>query len=102
MRCLRSTSRPQVYVLDLLKQMTNPKLNTEEMERLGVQVGHKVSKLHPKMKSFVAGIKNGVHAFDLDKTAKELEKALSFVSKLIADGKSIVFIGTKIQHFFTC
>jgi small subunit ribosomal protein S2 len=38
-----------------------------------------------------------VHIFDLDKTAKELEKALSFVSKLVSEGKSVIFVGTKIQ-----
>jgi len=73
------------------------KLNVEEMEKAGVNFGHKVSKLHPKMKQYVAGVKNNVHLFDLDKTSKELAKALAFVSKLVSDGKSIVLVGTKIQ-----
>ena len=67
------------------------------MEKAGVNFGHKVSKLHPKMKPYVSGIKNGVHIFDLEKTAKELEKALTFVSKIASEGKTIVFVGTKIQ-----
>ena len=67
------------------------------MEKAGVNLGHKVSKLHPKMKPYVSGIKNGVHIFDLEKTTKELEKALAFISKIVSEGKSIVFIGTKIQ-----
>jgi small subunit ribosomal protein S2 len=75
----------------------NLTLSTEEMAEAGVHFGHKVSKLHPKMKPFVSGIKNNVHVFDLEKTAKALEKALDFISKLVADGKSIVFVGTKIQ-----
>jgi len=73
------------------------KLSVEEMEASGVNFGHRVSKLHPKMKQYVSGIKNSVHIFDLEKTAKELEKALSFISKSVAEGKSIVFVGTKIQ-----
>ncbi len=73
------------------------KLNIEEMSGAGVQFGHKVSKLHPKMKPFVSGIKNNVHIFDLEKTAKEMEKALSFVSKVASEGKTIVFVGTKPQ-----
>jgi small subunit ribosomal protein S2 len=72
-------------------------LDLEEMAGVGVQFGHKVSKLHPKMKQFVSGIKNNVHVFDLEKTAKSMEKAMDFVSRLVADGKSIVFVGTKIQ-----
>jgi len=72
-------------------------LSVEEMEKAGVNLGHKVSKLHPKMKQYVSGMKNGVHLFDLEKTSKELTKTLNFISKVIADGKSIVFVGTKIQ-----
>jgi small subunit ribosomal protein S2 len=49
------------------------------------------------MKQYVSGIKNNVHAFDLEKTAVELQKALNFISKLVADGKSIIFVGTKPQ-----
>jgi small subunit ribosomal protein S2 len=73
------------------------KLDVAEMEKVGVNLGHKVSKLHPKMKMYVEGMKNGVHLFDLEQTEKALEKALAFISKTVADGKSIVFVGTKIQ-----
>ena len=72
-------------------------LNVEEMAAAGVNLGHKVSKLHPKMKPYISGVKNNVHIFDLEKTAKELKKALEFVSKTVAEGKVIVFVGTKIQ-----
>ena len=50
------------------------KLSVEEMEKAGVNLGHKVSKLHPKMKQYVSGVKNNVHLFDLEKTAKELSQ----------------------------
>lgn len=73
------------------------KLSVEEMAQAGVNFGHRVSKLHPKMKQYVSGMKNGVHVFDLEKTAKEFEKALAFISKVVSDGKSIIFVGTKIQ-----
>ncbi len=67
------------------------------MEKAGVNFGHKVSKLHPKMKQYVSGMKNNVHLFDLEKTANELEKALAYVSRIVSEGKSIIFVGTKIQ-----
>jgi small subunit ribosomal protein S2 len=73
------------------------KINVEEMAGAGVGFGHKVSKLHPKMKQYVSGIKNNVHTFDLNKTAIELQKALNFVSKLVSEKKQIIFVGTKIQ-----
>jgi len=79
----------------------NFNLSIEELEKAGCNFGHKVSKLHPKMKQYISGAKNGVHVFDLEKTAKQLEKALLFISKLVADGPegrpSIVFVSTKIQ-----
>jgi ribosomal protein S2 len=49
----------------------NIKINIEEMEKAGLSFGHKVSKLHPKMKHYVSGIKNGMHVFDLEKSKKE-------------------------------
>ncbi len=67
------------------------------MEKAGVGFGHRVSKLYPKMKQYVAGVKNNVHVFDLEKTAKELEKALTYISKIVAEGKTVIFVGTKIQ-----
>ena len=75
----------------------NTNISVEEMAAAGVNLGHKVSKLHPKMKQYVSGIKNNVHIFDLEKTAKELEKALAFISKIVSEGKSIIFVGTKVQ-----
>ena len=67
------------------------------MAEAGVNFGHKVSKLHPKMKPYVSGIKNNVNIFDLEKTQKELEKALSYISRIVSEGKAIVFVGTKVQ-----
>jgi len=73
------------------------KLSVEEMEKAGVNFGHKVSKLHPKMKPYVSGIKNNVHTFDLEKTSKEFSKALEFIARIISEGKTMIFVGTKIQ-----
>lgn len=67
------------------------------MEKAGVNFGHKVSKLHPKMKQYVLSVKNNVHLFDLEKTSKEFANALAFISRLVSEGKSIIFVGTKIQ-----
>lgn len=73
------------------------KLNIEDMQKAGLNFGHTVSKLHPKMKQYVTGIKNNVHMIDLDKSAKEFERSLKFISKLASEGKIILFVGTKIQ-----
>lgn len=72
-------------------------LNLEEMEKAGVHFGHRISRLHPKMEPFVAGVKNTVHVFDLQKSAKEFEGALKLIAGLAAEGKVILFVGTKPQ-----
>ena len=72
-------------------------LNLQEMETSGLHFGHRVSRLHPKMKPFVSGVKNNVHTIDLEKTSKEFDKALKFVAKLASEGKTMLFVGTKIQ-----
>lgn len=72
-------------------------LNAEEMQNAGVHFGHKVSKLHPKMEPYVSGIKSNVHIIDLEKTVKDFERALKFISGMVAEGKTVLFVGTKIQ-----
>lgn len=72
-------------------------LNTEEMARAGVHFGHRVSKLHPKMRPYIQGIKNTVHIIDLEQTKKKLEEALNFIQQAIAQEKIILVVGTKVQ-----
>lgn len=76
---------------------TKTKLNVEEMQKAGMNFGHNVSRLHPKMKNYVTGIKNNVHLINLEETAKEFEKTLKFVSKVISENGTILFVGTKVQ-----
>jgi small subunit ribosomal protein S2 len=67
------------------------------MQQAGLHFGHRVSKLHPKMKPFVSGVKNNVHVIDLEKSSKEFQKALQYISKLAAEGKTLMLVGTKVQ-----
>mgnify|MGYP001576273976 CR=1 FL=1 len=71
-------------------------LNVEEMTQAGLGTGHRVSRLHPRMKPYVSGIKSGVHTFDLEKTAEKFSEALNFIKNLISDGKILLIVGTKI------
>ncbi len=76
---------------------TSLNLKTEEMAQAGLHFGHKSSKIHPKMKPYLYGVRNGVHIIDLEKTAEKLKEALSFMKEAVADGKIILIVGTKIQ-----
>lgn len=72
-------------------------LNIKQMQEAGLHFGHRVSKLHPKMKPYVSGIKNNVHMIDLEKSAKDFEVALKYIESIVKEGKTLLFVGTKIQ-----
>ncbi|MBI4101570.1 MAG: 30S ribosomal protein S2, partial [Candidatus Nealsonbacteria bacterium] len=71
--------------------------NLEEMAKVGLHFGHKTSKIHPKMGPFLAGMRNGIHLINLEKTVEKLKEALEFIAKLVSDGKVLLLVGTKIQ-----
>ncbi|OGH94399.1 MAG: 30S ribosomal protein S2 [Candidatus Magasanikbacteria bacterium RIFOXYD2_FULL_41_14] len=68
-----------------------------EMLKAGVHFGHQKSRWHPKMKPFIFGVRNGVHIIDLEKTQEALTTALEYVKGLTANGKVVMFVGTKRQ-----
>lgn len=70
--------------------------NIEEMEKASVQFGHRVSKLHPRMKPYLSGVKNGVHTIALEKTSEKLAEALKFIYSLVSEGKNVLLVGTKV------
>ena len=72
-----------------------PKL--EDMLKAGMHFGHRTNRWHPKMKQFIFTSKNGVYIIDLRKTQEKLQEALEFMAKLVGEGKSILFVGTKSQ-----
>jgi len=67
------------------------------MLKAGMHFGHRTSKWHPKMEPFIFGAHGGVHVIDLVKSRKMLESALDFMKKFAAEGKMILFVGTKMQ-----
>lgn len=68
-----------------------------EMLKAGVHFGHQKSRWHPKMKPYIFGVRNGVHIIDLEKTQEALATVLEYVKGLVANGKTILFVGTKRQ-----
>lgn len=72
-------------------------ISPEAMAEAGVHFGHRTSRVHPKMKPYIFGVRNTVHIIDLEKTAEKLEEALKFIQKLISENKSLLLVGTKVQ-----
>jgi len=73
-------------------------IKIEEMAKAGVNLGHRISKCHPKMKTFVIGVKGSDHInmIDLEKTKEYFIKTLEFLEEFIKQGKTILFVGTKL------
>ncbi len=69
----------------------------EDMLKAGMHFGHRTNRWHPKMKPFIFTSKNGVYIIDLKKSQEKLQEALEFISRLVGEGKSILFVGTKSQ-----
>lgn len=73
------------------------KLNPGEMTEAGLHFGHRTSRINPKMKPYIYGVRNTVHIIDLEKTAEKFKEALKFIKKLILENKTLLLVGTKIQ-----
>ncbi len=63
----------------------------------GAHFGHKRERSHPKAKSYIYTLREGIYIIDLEKTREALEKALKVLGEWAADGKTILFVGTKPQ-----
>src|SRR5437660_7690947 len=62
-----------------------------------VHVGHQTKRWNPKMKEYIFGERNGIYIIDLGKTVKLFRDAEEFVTNLAAEGRTILFVGTKRQ-----
>jgi small subunit ribosomal protein S2 len=63
----------------------------------GVHFGHRTQRWHPKMKPFIFTERNGIHIIDLQQTITRLGEAYNAVRDCVAEGGSVLFVGTKRQ-----
>ena len=74
-----------------------PTVTMKELLAAGVHFGHQTTHWNPRMKPYVFGARNGIYIIDLQKTVDSTRKACEFISKVTADGKKVLFVGTKKQ-----
>lgn len=63
----------------------------------GVHFGHRTRKWNPKMKSYIFTERNGIHIIDLQQTLRTIRDSYELVRDIVADGGTILFVGTKRQ-----
>lgn len=66
-----------------------------ELVKAGVHFGHQKSRWCPKMEPYIWGYKNKVHLIDVSKTAFQLDKSEKFLESIAAEGKTVLWVGTK-------
>jgi len=69
----------------------------KDLLEAGVHFGHQTKRWNPKMKEFIFGERNGIYIIDLGKTVKLFRAAEDFVTNLAAEGRTVLFVGTKRQ-----
>jgi small subunit ribosomal protein S2 len=72
-------------------------ISMKQLLEAGVHFGHQTRRWNPKMARYIFTERNGIYIIDLQKTVRKVEEAYNFVRDLAADGKSILFVGTKKQ-----
>ncbi|MCH5160476.1 MAG: 30S ribosomal protein S2 [Clostridiales bacterium] len=72
-------------------------ITMKQLLEAGVHFGHPTRKWNPKMKKYIYVARNDIYIINLEKTVEMIDKAYTFVKDIAAEGKSILFVGTKKQ-----
>jgi len=69
----------------------------KQLLEAGVHFGHQTRRWNPKMAPYIFTERNGIYIIDLQKTVKKVEEAYNFIKEVAAEGKDVLFVGTKKQ-----
>jgi len=70
-------------------------LSMRQMLEAGVHFGHQTRYWNPKMAPYIFGERNKIHIINLEKTLPLYVEASDFIKKLVSDGGTVLFVGTK-------
>ena len=72
-------------------------ISMKQLLEAGVHFGHQTRRWNPKMAPYIYTERNGIHIIDLQKTVGMVDDAYKAINDIVADGGSILFVGTKKQ-----
>jgi len=72
-----------------------PSVSMRQMLEAGVHFGHQTRFWNPKMEPFIFGERNKIHIINLEKTQPLFAEAATFIKHIVADGGTVLFVGTK-------
>ena len=72
-------------------------VSMKQLLEAGVHFGHQTRRWNPKMAPYIFTERNGIYIIDLSKTVHKMDDAYEFVKSVAAEGKPVLFVGTKKQ-----
>ena len=72
-------------------------ITMKQLLEAGVHFGHQTRRWNPKMDTYIYMERNGIYIIDLQQTVKKFDEAYNFIKEVVADGKGVLFVGTKKQ-----
>ena len=72
-------------------------VSMKQLLEAGVHFGHQTRRWNPKMAPYIFAERNQIYIIDLSKTVKLINEAYDFVKEVVAEGKPVLFVGTKKQ-----
>ncbi|MDD3894289.1 MAG: 30S ribosomal protein S2 [Syntrophomonadaceae bacterium] len=72
-------------------------ITMKQLLEAGVHFGHQTRRWNPKMATYIYMERNGIYIIDLQQTVKKFTEAYEFIKNVAADGKGVLFVGTKKQ-----
>ena len=72
-------------------------ISMKQLLEAGVHFGHQTKRWNPKMAEYIYTERNGIYIIDLQKSVGKVDEAYNAVKKIVADGGTILFVGTKKQ-----
>jgi len=82
---------------DKERRCTMSVISMKQLLEAGVHFGHQTRRWNPKMATYIFTERNGIYIIDLQKTVKKVEVAYEFIRSTVAEGKHVLFVGTKKQ-----
>ena len=89
--------QPVAFMGEVRKVKMPVQADIKELLAAGAHFGHKTSRWHPKMAPYIHSKRQGAHIINLEKTVEALDVALPEISRRVAGGKKVLFVGTKKQ-----
>jgi len=72
-------------------------ISMKQLLEAGVHFGHQTRRWNPKMAPYIFTERNGIYIIDLSKTVYKVDEAYDFVKSVAAEGRPVLFVGTKKQ-----